>query len=401
MSAEHDIWLSLVLGYANSAVSKIYEIFGSAKGFFDYAEGRKEIIAPLTKAQKDRIHKIKASDVSHILEKCEQNRIYTVAFDDRRYPSRLKELPNPPAVLYVRGEMPDFDNECTLTIVGPRKVSEYGAKAAFSLSRRLAAAGCLIVSGGAVGADEYAHKGALSIEGKTVAILGCGIDNEYPKENKELRERIANSGCLISEYPPEYPALPTNYPRRNRILSAISVGVVVVEAAAKSGALITAGYAAEQGRDVFVIPGSPSLPEYEGSNRLIKDGANPLLSAADLLEVYFPIFPNKIDLEKALKVKNGSEDFNRENKKSTSEKEKAEKSVRAEAKAPTKPSEEELSFLTDDARKIILSEIPQTFTVDDAVAATGLDIGDTLSALTELEINGLIKTVPGARYQKI
>ena len=118
-------------------------------------------------------------------------------------------------------------------------------------------------------------------------------------------------------------------------------------------------------------------------------------------QIYFPIFPNKIDLEKALKIKNGNENFNKENKKSTSEKEKAEKSARGESKAHTKPSEEELSLLTDDARKIILSEIPQTFTVDDAVAATGLDIGDTLSALTELEINGLIKTVPGARYEKI
>ncbi len=400
LAAEHDIWLSLVLGYGNSAVKEIYKAFGSSVGFFDYCKGRKEIVAPLTPTQKSRIHKIASDDIYRILEKCQKEGIYTVGYDDERYPERLKEIPNPPTLIYVKGELPDMDEECAVTIVGPRKVSDYGSKAAFSLSRRLAAAGVLIISGGAVGADEFAHKGALSVEMPTVAVLGCGIDNDYPKENKPLRERIAKCGALISEYPPEYPALKTNYPQRNRILSALSCGTVVIEAGGKSGALITASYAAEQGRDVFVIPGSPSLPEYEGSNKLIKDGANPLLSAADILEVYYPIFKSKLDLQKAADISNGGQEFIKETR---TERQKP-SSLKKETKEETKEAvldEETLSMLTDSARKIILSPIKAEFTVDDAVTLSNQSAGDTLSALTELEIFGLIKTLPGARYKKI
>ena len=404
MGTEHWIWFQQVLGFANKAVKPTLEIFGSAESFFDYCKGNNNIKAPLSKTQIDRVHKIKADDIYHIAEECKTLGIEVIPYNDPRYPERIKSISNPPALLYVKGTLPDIDGECAITIVGPRESSEYGLKASFSLSRRLAYAGCLIVSGGARGIDGMAHKGALSVDKPTVAVLGCGINYDYPKGNAELREKIARNGCLISEYPPNFRPSKTTYPARNRILSAISCGTVVVEAGATSGALITAGYAAEQGRDVFVIPGNPSLPQYEGSNKLLKDGAKPVLTAADILEEYYPIFLQKIDLDAAARVKSSSADYEKATEQTKVKKEKAKQKEKAVANdiktedkaALKKPIPEGLGVEAVRIYKEISSEI---FTVDEAVQATGLDASAALSALTELEIFGLITQIPGGRYK--
>lgn len=399
MATEHWIWLSEVLSKASRSIKPLMDKFETAEKFFDYCKGNNDIKAPITKRELDRVHKISADDIYHILNRCQELGIEVIPFNSPRYPERIKSISNPPAILYVKGNLADIDGECAVTMVGPRKASDYGLKAAFSLARRLAASGILIVSGGAVGVDGMSHKGAISVDGSTVAVLGCGINYDYPKGNAGLRDEICQHGCLISEYPPDFPPSKKTYPARNRILAAISCGTVVVEAGAKSGALITAGCAAEQGRDVFVVPGNPSLPQYEGSNKLLKDGAKPVLTVADILEEYYPLFPQKIDLEAAAKIKSGTKDFNQaliETKGTKEEPKISQPTVDSKEQNPKK----ELDLpLPDDAKAVYEGIKTSEFMVDDAVAVSGLDVSGVLSALTELEIFGLITALPGGRYK--
>ena len=234
-----------------------------------------------------------------IIDDCIKNEIAIITICDANYPERLRNINDCPIVLYIKGELSDVDKLPYISIVGPRKISEYGKKAAFSLGKRLAKSGMIVVSGAALGADTYAHSGALAAKGKTIAVLGCGICYDYLPENRHLRETISKNGCLISEYPPYTAATKYSFPIRNRIISALSLGTVVIEASLKSGSLITARLANEQGRDVFVIPGNPSLDNYKGSNALLRDGAIPLLNASDIFNQYLLKFPEHIDIEKA------------------------------------------------------------------------------------------------------
>lgn len=397
MAAEHWIWLSEVLSKPSRSIKPLIDKFGSAENFFDYCKGNNDIKAPITKRELERVHKISADDIYHILQRCDELGIEIIPYTSPRYPERLKSISNPPAVLYAKGKEIDIDGECSVTVVGPRVASDYGLKASFSLARRLAASGVLIVSGGAVGVDGMAHRGAVSVGSPTVAILGCGINYDYPKGNAALRDKISQNGILFSEYPPDFPPSKSTYPARNRLLSAISCGTVVIEAGITSGALITAGYAAEQGRDVFVIPGNPSLPQYEGSNKLLKDGAKPVLTAADVLEEYYPLFTQKIDLEAAANIKNGSRDYsealleiNGADKKSQDTK----------TKTPPKEIVKQVDFdLPSDAKAVYESIKTPEFTVDDAVVSSKLSPSAVISALTELEIFGLITSLPGGRYK--
>lgn len=201
---------------------------------------------------------------------------------DDHYPPLLKELPDPPLVLYVQGEILP-DDHSALSIVGTRKASHYGREAAYKLASALAGQNITIVSGLAHGIDTAAHRAALDAGGRTIAVLGCGIDLVYPQDNKQLAQAIRNQGALITEFAPGTPPDARNFPRRNRIISGLGLGVLVVEAPAGSGALITADLAAEQGRDVFAVPGNIFNPASRGSNQLIQDGAKLVTNAEDIL----------------------------------------------------------------------------------------------------------------------
>jgi DNA processing protein len=201
------------------------------------------------------------------------------------YPAVMQDIYLPPPVLYIRGRWP-IDLERAVAVVGSRRPTRYGLDAAFMIGRELAAAGITVVSGLARGIDARAHEGALSAGGSVAAVLGCGVDVVYPREHERLYAEVAESGCLISEYPPGTRPLPGNFPARNRIISGLSRAAVVVEAGIKSGALITAGHALAQGRDVYAVPGSIFSPACEGSNRLLADGAHPLLKTEDILVAY-------------------------------------------------------------------------------------------------------------------
>lgn len=309
-----------------------------------------------------------------IIDDCLKNDISILTICDTDYPQRLRNIPDCPILLYIKGELPPADTLPMVSIVGPRKISDFGKKAAFSLAKRLTKGGIIVVSGAALGADTSAHKGALAVGGKTVAVLGCGICCNYLSENRSLRNTISQNGCLISEYPPYASATKYTFPIRNRIISAISLGTVVIEASLKSGSLITARLANEQGRDVFVIPGNPTNDNYKGSNLLLRDGAIPLLDAKDIFNEYLSSFPEQIDIEKAF------------------EKDIAKTNVKLQKKLKL--------GLSKDAEMVYNSLDKRKFTADDLLTLS-LNEDDILSALTELEIEGVIKALPGGVYKVV
>ena len=328
----------------------------------------------IDKKDADKLMSVDIDDIYKIIDDCLKNDVYTVTICDINYPERLRNIADSPIVLYIKGEFCDVDSLPLVSVVGPRKVSDFGKKAAFSISKRISKAGITVVSGAAVGADTYAHKGALDTKGKTIAVLGCGICYDYLPENRALRETISKNGCLISEHPPYASATKYSFPVRNRIISALSLGTVVIEASLKSGSLITARLANEQGRDVFVIPGNPTFDNYKGSNELLRDGAIPLLSANDIFNQYIAKYPDYIDVDKAF-----AEDVT----------------------ANVKKTQKNLQLGLSNEAKIVYNNLnKQKFTLDDLI---DLDLSDDqlISVLTELEIEGLIKALPGGMYETI
>jgi DNA processing protein len=223
-------------------------------------------------------------DLDKILTRLSSQGIEILTWEDDLYPPRLKEIDQPPPVLYVRGGLTSEDS-WAVAVVGTRRVSGYGRQVAEELASFLAANGVTVVSGLARGVDGVAHQSALRSGGRTIAVLGSGVDRIYPPEHAQLAARIIANGALISDYPPGTPPDSSNFPPRNRIISGLSMATVVVEAGETSGALITAQFANDQGREVFAVPGNILAPQSKGANRLIAQGAHPLLSMSDLLDV--------------------------------------------------------------------------------------------------------------------
>lgn len=234
----------------------------------------------------EKCSKILASRVKEyplkLQEFCESNGVEILTSADSKYPFQLKNIQNPPSVLYIKGVFPDTAK--AVGVVGSRKSTSYGVKVASTFAQDLALAGLTIISGGARGIDTAAHKGAINTNGKTIAVLGCGIDVIYPYENAALFKQISKNGAIITEFPPGTKPLAKNFPVRNRIISGLSQGILVVEAARKSGAMITAEFAMDEGREVYCIPGSIFSPTSVGTHSLIKQGAKLVQRPEDVLE---------------------------------------------------------------------------------------------------------------------
>jgi DNA processing protein len=229
------------------------------------------------------IHAREGVDLDRVWEKIEKQGIRILTWGDESYPQRLKEIDQPPPVLYIRGEYLS-DDLFAVAIVGTRRVTPYGRQITEELSSFLAANGMTVISGLARGVDAVAHQTALKAGGRTIAVLGSGVDKIYPPEHRAMAEKMMERGAIISDYAPGTPPDASNFPQRNRIISGLSLAVVVVEAGETSGALITAEFAAEQGREVFAVPGSILAPQSRGANKLIQNGALPLLSVNDLMQ---------------------------------------------------------------------------------------------------------------------
>ncbi len=229
-----------------------------------------------------------------ILHKCNKKGIKLLPIADGAYPFRLRNTSDAPILLYYKGILPDWENAPFIGVVGTRKATAYGLQIAHQMGSQIASCGGYVVSGGASGVDSAAMRGALEAGLPVVGVLGCGVDVVYPRNNRKLFEAVIQNGCLLSEYPPEAEGIPWHFPARNRIISGVSNGVLVVEAPRKSGALITAQRALEQGRDVFVVPGNINTPACEGSNALLQEGAIPALSGWDVVSIYEILYPNQV-----------------------------------------------------------------------------------------------------------
>jgi DNA processing protein len=222
-------------------------------------------------------------DLEKVWKKIESQNIHILTWEDEAYPQRLKEIDQPPPVLYLRGEyLPD--DLFAVAIVGTRRATPYGRQITEELASFLASHGITVVSGLARGIDAIAHQTALKAGGRTIGVLGSGVDKIYPPEHRALADKMIESGAVVSDYAPGTPPDATNFPPRNRIISGLSLAVVVIEAGETSGALITAEFAAEQGREIFAVPGSILAPQSKGTNKLIQNGALPLLSVNDLMQ---------------------------------------------------------------------------------------------------------------------
>lgn len=338
----------------------------------------------------NEISKLSSMDLSladDVISRCKTLGYSVVDLSDPQYPASLKEIENPPAVLYMQGSLPDLNTCDAVSVIGTRKATVYGVKTAFELGANLSKENFVIVSGGALGIDCAAHRGVLQSEGITVCVLGCGIDYDYLRENKAMRNQIALNGAVISEYPPGTSASARNFPQRNRIISALSSGLIVVEAPKASGSMITVNLALAQGKDVFSVMGNIDSPYSEGTNALIKDGAIPVTSYKDVLEFY-----------------RGVDDVIRENldfdenvineiptKLSTSAKNNISQNVPVAVHTST-------AALSDDERKVYYILGLEPMHVDKISEASGIPVYKILRILSTLEMNDLIRNTDGRNY---
>lgn len=391
-------WIRLqsALG-AGAALSEIIEYFGSAKALFDAGETEWRMSPVLVPRQIEKLCESTEAQANEVLATCKMNGWQVVPYDDPRYPERLRSIFNPPAVLYVDGELPDIDNSIVIGIVGTRRASDYAVKAADVMSRGIAERGAIVASGGALGVDTAAHNGAMLAGGKTIAVLGCGLGTKYLMENKPLRDAVVKNGALITEFQPFTPASKYTFPIRNRIISGISLGVLVVEASVKSGSLITANYALEQGRDVFALPCSILDSAFAGTNKLIDDGAIVATKPLDLLYPYAEEYGVKIDEvksvgkimretgDKSANVYGKARDISFDNLQAGRKKREARQKAAAELSGKT---------------KAVFNALGEEYqSADEISRAAGLSIGEALTALTALEIAGLAASAGGKRYR--
>jgi DNA processing protein len=356
---ERHYWLafSLVSGIGIKRVQQMLQRFDSLQQAW---QGTEHELAQVfgeetTRAKFIRARKSLNLDVE--LRKFERSNAWFVAYNDPEYPESLKQIPDAPLVLYGRGQFNESDSHA-LAVVGTRKPTKYGLDAAFDLSSQLASAGLTIISGLAPGIDAAAHQGALKAQGRTLAVCGCGVDIIYPREHEALARQIMESGALLSEVPLGLPPDGRNFPRRNRIISGLSQGVLVVEAPEGSGALITANMAAEQGRDVFAVPASIYNMTGRGTNRLIQDGAKLVSSAEDVL-VEFNISVQRAQTRKAVRQV-----------------------------VPANATEAQILKLLG----------AEPVHIDEVVRLSGLSTADVGSTLTILELKGLVQMVGHMQY---
>lgn len=352
----------------------------------------------ITREQASRLKDHDLRTAERILSACEQlgQRILTI--QDAEYPNRLRNIYDPPCVLYTKGRMPLFDEEAAVAVVGTRKCTPYGLSCAERMGYGLTREGGLVVSGLALGVDGAATRGALRAGGPTVGVAGCGLDVCYPKENRYLYDDVAAAGVLLSEYPPGTPPDGHHFPVRNRILSGLSVATLVVEAPESSGALITANLALDQGREVFAIPGPINTPSSAGCNRLIQESAAGLvIEAWDILREYTERFPGKLRPEEVPEEPSGKVPGK------PRPAERVSSGARPAAKAETPPvlPAVKREDLTDDQAALLeLLSPEEPMQADDLIDRSGIPTRRVLSALTVLELDGRVRQHSGKRYTR-
>lgn len=389
------IWFS-ELGMGAAKKNAILSHFGSIENLYSASESDYRVSGIISRQDIEKLKNKSLNSAERIVEECSIKGIRILSIEDDDYPVRLANVDDAPIVLYYKGNLPTFDTELAIAVVGPRKNTAYGKMAAERLSYELTMLGCHVVSGLALGIDAFAHTGALLAGGSTTAVLGCGPDIIYPRANTGLYHEISMRGCIISEYPPGTPPKRYSFPMRNRIVSGLSVGVLVIEADEKSGSLITAKHAVEQGRDVYAVPGNIDVPTCVGTNRLIQNGAKLVIRGNDIIEEYtgvgqYPRLKKDIlNTEAAYRTTTfdyGSPPLSASNGQS------AEKSVDI-----SKIYDKFKDTFKENQLKIIMSLVNQPLQLDEIIETCGLSAAETLAELTLLELEGAVKQMPGKRF---
>lgn len=376
------VWLSALNGLGSRAAHAVVEHFGSPmEAYFAPYDSYREL-PDVTERDAELLGDKDLSEAERILGECEEKNIRIMTAADADYPLRLSQIYDAPQVLYLRGKLPYLDECPAIAIVGTRKASPYGEKMASSLGYQVAKGGGVIVTGMALGNDAAAARGALMAQGKCVGVLGTAIDVDYPRQNASLIADVAATGCIMSEYPPGSGIM--NFPRRNRIISGLSSGVCVVEAPLKSGALITANDALEQGRDLFVVPGNADNPNCAGSNNLLREGAKVVMTGADILEEYSGLF--------AVRVAEGE-------KKKPYETVKAPDVVVDKKETAAYIDVESRLAGCSDSQKVLLRLLGEgEKQADELIAASGFGPAKVMAEMTILGIRGLVSAKPGKRF---
>ena len=368
------IALNMIRGIGPRTANLLLDRFGSPANVF--ASSRETLLAEgLKPATIEQLHDTEILDKAQAeIERLEAFGAQVITLADETYPQMLREIYDPPIALYIQGDLNAALASPAIAVVGSRRCSTYGTNAANFLARELAAHGVTIVSGLARGIDGAAHRGALEAGGKTVGVIGTGLDVIYPKEHKKLAEELIATGAIVSEFPLGTPPLAQNFPYRNRVISGLCLGVLVVEASEHSGSLITARLASEQGREVFAVPGNITSQTSFGPNYLIKDGAKLVQHWRDVIEE----FPQQIK-EALLGV---------------------EPSSKTKDITPIQPAFEEVALSPNEQKLLALLAADVASHIDELLLSSGLSSPELTSALLGLEMKDRIKALPGKCFVK-
>lgn len=403
------LWLTLTFLPANPDKWAYLNEFENVKQAYE-----KTMSGSLDDQQKDILKKHKAVKIEkceQLIEYCLKNNIKIYCYEDVDYPQRFRSIFNPPSVLFVLGSLENINSELTLAVIGAREPCDYSVRAAGRISYELAKAGTVIVSGFALGIDSVAHKSAIEAGSKTIAIIGCGLDIDYPKENSKFKSLIAENGAVISEYPPKTEIKRHYFVARNRLIAALSLGVVIIEAGQTSGTLNTAGYALSYGNEIFVLPPHDIFDQrFHGQVKLLRDGATPAFSHTDIMFPYYSQYSHKLKMMNFI----SEVDVYADDKQETVEIKK-----KSKKKAVTRKSDDnEMSQLPQSVKEASDDEFtidyqsltPTQIKICEALKtgikhsdelATGLDIRieKVLADLTELEVYGFVEAISGRRYR--
>ena len=406
---EYWIWFSSLRLLRARTRRALLERFGGAKEIY-FAE--KAELQSVEGVRGDELQLLLNRDLrpaSETLRRCGELDVQLVTMQDAVYPERLRNIPDPPSVLYVRGRLPAVDAEPVIAVVGTRKCTPYGVKMASTIGYELCSGGAIVCTGLADGIDSRAAEGALMAGGTVIGVLGVAINEVYPKCNARLYDDVAAAGALVSEYPPDAKGSRSWFPERNRIMAGLSVGAVVVEAPARSGALITAHRALDYGRDVFAVPGNTDAPNSRGCNQLLREGAILAEHGRDVLREYAARFPDKLVLDGRTGIP-AELALPEETAKAEAAKPPKEKKAagffkfRVRTRRPEEPKAgvpvlaQQLKGLSEPKLKIVSAMTRPDMHVDDIVDLSRLPAAEVLSELTMLQIKGCVSQGPGKRF---
>ena len=382
------VWFQQMFGIGTRRSHLLMEYFPDPQALYEEIRAGGKAGSMLTEKEKDSCQKA-LQQAEQIVQATYRKTCRILTPQDAEYPALLQAIYAKPAALYVKGDLNCLKDKLAIALVGSRDCSEYGAAAARQLAEGLAELGVVVVSGLAHGIDTAAHAAALAKNGESIGVMGCGIDIDYPSGNREIKSAMRKNGAVISEFPMGTPVRGPNFPIRNRIISGISHGVVVVEAAAQSGAVITAQHALEQGREVFGVPGSIFDAQHCGVHQLLRDGAKLVQQVADIIEEY-PAFGIYLPQERLTAPHL------------------AQSTVLPAPKEPNPPAEAaHLRYdalpgeLSEEARKLCMLLDGRSCSVQALCTESGQDMGELLAALTELEIYRLVESLPGRQYRLV